>query len=127
MSNHHSVTVTTRLEDEGTDDERRCVDTVKFECTAPDNADCRNYPKCDCESFEWNDAETHDTSGHKRVPGRPCWLTDWFDAPAVVYAGVDADDMRDDYAAAVDRTGPITHEFMYGEYVEWDWAGEGDR
>ena len=126
-ANTHSVTVTTRLEDQGTEDERRVVDRVTFTCTAPDTADCRTYPKCDCESWSWNEAGTHDEDGHARVPGQECWIAGWIDNEMGSYTGADADEMRDDYVPAVDRSGPISARSIDGEYLEWNWASSPEQ
>lgn len=119
----HTVTVKTRLDDEGTEDERRVVDDVTFACSEPFDAECRSYPECDCERFNWNEAKTHDVEGHPRVTGRECSLQGWFENGMAVYVGDDYDDMRDDCAAAVDRTGLITTSWM-DEWPEWEWATE---
>lgn len=117
----HSVTVTTRLDDEGTEDERRTVERITFACTAPEDAVCRTYPhSCGCEVFEWNEAGTHDVAGHPRTTGNPCWMQDWFDAEGAVYSGDDGDDMRDDYVPAIDRTGLVIVSFV-DEWIEWEW------
>ena len=120
-TNYHTVTVKTRLDDEGTPDEARSVESVRFNCTAPEGADCRSYPECDCEQFDWNDAKTHDGAGHIRVTGRECFLKGWFDAEGAVYVGPDEDDRRDDYVPAIDRTGLIAVSFT-DEWPEWEWA-----
>ncbi|MFC5930901.1 hypothetical protein D6T64_11965 [Cryobacterium melibiosiphilum] len=122
-SKFHTVTVITKLDDEETEDERRVVDTVTFACTAPADAECRSYPNCDCEWFNWNDARTHDGEGHARVSGRECSLQGWFDNGNAVYEGDDSDDMRDDYVPAIDRTGHITTSWM-DEWPQWEWATE---
>lgn len=123
---HHTVTVTTRIVDEGTEDEQRVVDRVTFKCRAAADADCRTYPDCDCESWSWNDAGTHDEAGHERKPGHRCWLADWFDVDGACYVGDDGDDMRDDQVPAVDRSGPITTTWCE-DYIEWDWAVEASE
>ncbi|WP_120338112.1 hypothetical protein [Cryobacterium soli] len=121
LARFHSVTVTTKVEDEGTPDECRRVDEVKFTCTAAMDAECRTYPKhCGCEAFEWNEAETHDIEGHPRVSGNDCWMQDWFDNPGASYIGDDQDDMRDDCVPAIARTGLIIVSFV-DEWIEWDW------
>lgn len=117
--NPHTVTVTTGLRYEGTDDERRYVQSVTFTCTAPSIADCRRYPDCDCDVWRWNDAETHDRNGHLRTPGHECWLADWFAGDGHCYTGDDFDDMRDDCVPAIDRSGTITTRFVE-EHIEWD-------
>lgn len=119
----HTVTVTTRLDDAGTPDERRRVDEVRFVCTAPEDAECRTYPECDCESWHWNEDRTADEDGHPRVTGQECWLQGWFDAEQGVYTGEDGDDMRDDMVPAIDRSGPITATFL-DEWIEWDFMPE---
>lgn len=119
---YHTVTVTTRLGDAGTPDEERRVESVRFVCTAPEDADCRTYPTCDCERFDYNEAKTHDGAGHPRVIGQECWLQGWFDGESAVYAGDDYDDMRDDCIPAVDRTGSINILFTGDEWPEWEWA-----
>lgn len=117
----HSVTVTTKADDEGTPDEHRWVDQIKFTCTASADAECRTYPQhCGCEAFEWNEARTHDVEGHPRTSGNDCWMQDWFDAEGATYIGDDQDDMRDDYVPAVDRSGLIVVSFVE-EWIEWDW------
>jgi hypothetical protein len=122
VARFHSVTVTTKVEDEGTPDEHRWVDEIKFTCTAAPDAECRTYPEsCGCESFEWNEARTHDVEGHPRLSGQQCWMQDWFDnSPSASYIGDDQDDMRDDYVPATDRTGLIIVTFQ-DEWIEWDW------
>lgn len=122
MSKFHTVTVTTALDDEGTPDESRRVESIKFACSAPPDADCRTYPEsCGCDYFEWNEAKTHDVEGHERVSGKDCWLTDWFANEGAVYTGDDYDDMRDDCLPAIDRTGHIVTT-NNDEYVEWEWV-----
>ncbi|TFD27468.1 hypothetical protein [Cryobacterium cryoconiti] len=117
----HSVTVTTQLDDEGTLDECRRVDQVKFTCTAPAEAECRTYPdSCGCESFAWNEARTHDIEGHPRTIGNECWMQGWFDNEGAVYVGDGVDDMRDDYVPAVNRTGLVVISPIE-EWIEWDW------
>jgi len=117
----HSVTVTTTLDDEGTPDECRSVEQVKFTCTAETDAECRTYPDgCGCESFEWNKAGTHDTEGHLRTSGNRCWMQDWFENESAVYIGDDEDDMRDDRVPAINRTGLIIVTYS-DEWIEWDW------
>lgn len=123
---HHTVTVTTRIVDEGTENEQRVVDRITFKCRAAADADCRTYPDCDCESWSWNDAGTHDEAGHERKHGRRCWLADWFDADGACYVGEGADDMRDDQVPALDRSGPITTTWCE-DYIEWDWAVEASE
>ena len=120
-SKFHTVTVTTKLDGEGTEDESRVVDTVTFACTAPAYADCRKYPECDCERFNWNEARTHDVEGHPRITGRECFIEGWFDSGMAVYEGDDYDDMRDDGVPAIDHTGLITESWM-DEWPQWDWA-----
>ena len=120
-TSYHTVTVTTELEDEGTEDERRVVDTVKFACSAPDDAECRKYPNCDCERFDYNEARTHDGSGHPRIEGQECSLQGWVENGMAVYVGDDYDDMRNDCTPAFDRTGPITTAWM-DEWPEWEWS-----
>jgi len=121
IAHFHSVTVTTLVDDEGTEDEYRRVDRVKFTCTAAAEAECRTYPKhCGCEAFEWNEARTHDIAGHPRTSGNDCWMQDWFDSEGAVYVGADEDDRRDDYVPAIDRTGLIIVAFS-DEWIEWDW------
>lgn len=119
----HTVTVTTTLDDEDTDDEIRTVDDVTFNCTAPADADCRRYPECACEVFNWDDDGDRDLQGHPRVPGRECWLAAWFSAGQAVYEGEDADDaQRDDCLPAVDRAGHILHTFSPDEYVGFEFV-----
>jgi len=120
-TNHHSVTVKTRLDDEGTPDEERRVESVQFVCTAPADADCRTYPECQCETFNWAEDKTRDIEGHPRVSGRDCWMGDWFEAEGAVYVGDDYDDMRDDCIPAIERGGHIT-VFFQEEWIEWKWA-----
>ena len=105
----HRVTVATRLEDEGTPDERRYVDRVTLTCDAVPEANCRMYPDCDCEGWPCE---------HERIPGQECVLKGWFDAEGAVYAGNDYDDMRDDCVPAVDRSGPIEVKWL-DEWPEW--------
>jgi len=114
----HTVNVTTTLDDEGTEDERRRVDDVRFACTASEDADCRTYPDCDCEAWFWNEDRTTDEAGHVRTPGHECWLAPWFENEGHSYAGEDADDARDDMVPAVDRSGHITVTF-FDEWIEW--------
>ena len=117
----HSVTVTTLLDDEGTPDECRRVDKVKFTCTAEADAECRTYPdSCGCESFEWNEAGTHDIEGHPRTSGNECWMQDWFENQGAMFEGADAVDMRDDHVPAINRTGLVVVSFVE-EWIEWDW------
>lgn len=122
----HTVTVTTRLYDEGTEDESRTVDRVTFTCDAPTDADCRRWPNCDCESWSWDDTGTRDENGHERVSGQPCWLSGWFDAEGAVYVGDDYDDMRDDCVPAIDRTGEIVVKF-HDEWPEWTFVEPADH
>ncbi|MFE6966859.1 hypothetical protein ACFVAJ_17245 [Agromyces sp. NPDC057679] len=122
----HTVTVTTRPEEAGTPDEYRVVDEVAFTCTAPDDAECRSYPECDCESWTWNDDRTGDEWGHPRVPGRQCWLAGWFDAEGAIYAGINGDEMRDDLIPARDFSGPIITTWCH-EWVEWEFAAPDTR
>ena len=121
----HVVTVTTILEDEGTRDERRYVERVVFVCSAPEDGDCRTYPQCDCESWQWSPDGTTDEEGHPRVSGQECWLGSWFENDAAVYGGDDYDDMRDDCVPAVDRSGPIVLT-GFTEYPEWRFAEDAD-
>lgn len=115
----HTVTVTTRLDDEGTEDECRRVDGVRFTCDADAFADCRTYPDCDCEWFHWDENDNmRDENGHERLPGQSCWLEAWFDNEGAVYVGDDYDDMRDDCVPPINRSGPI--EFRCVEdWPEW--------
>jgi hypothetical protein len=119
----HTVTVTTRVEDEGTPNEFRVIESITFKCDAPQDADCRRWPDCGCESWEWNEAGTHDQNEHERVPGQKCWLTDWFDAEGAIYVGDDYDDMRADCVPAIDRTGEITVAWS-DEWPEWTFLPE---
>lgn len=131
MTHPHTVTVNTRLDDEGTEDEVRVVDSVVFTCTAPADGDCRTCPDCDCESWQWDtmtgaigpdgiEMPTHDIHGHERIPGRECWLIGWFQNNAAIYNGADRSDTRDDGIPAVDRSGPIRVWFIE-EWPEWRW------
>lgn len=119
----HTVTVTTRVEDDGTPDEFRVIESITFSCDSPPDADCRRWPDCGCESWRWNEAGTHDENGHERIPGQKCWLTDWFDAEGAIYTGDDYDDMRDDYVPAIDRSGEITVRWC-DEWPEWTFLPE---
>lgn len=121
----HTVTVTTRVEDEGTEDERRRVDRIVFTCDAGPDADCRRYPDCDCETFVYVNDRNEDTSGHERVPGRSCLLADWFSAEGASYVGDDYDDMRDDGVPAIDRSGPI--DVSWHEWPEWTFRETPDH
>lgn len=122
--NYHTVTVTTRADaDPNAEDGSRVVDRVTFVCTAPPDADCRSYPDCDCEAWRWDDSGMHDEEGHARVQGQPCWLTDWFANEGAIYTGDDADDMRDDYVPAIDRTGHIS-VVSGDEWPEWDFVDD---
>ena len=121
VAKFHSVTVTTKTDDEGTEDECRRVDRIEFVGTAPADEECRTYPEsCGCESFEWNKARTHDMEGHPRTSGNECWMKDWFDAEGAMYDGDDQDDMRDDQVPAIDRSGDIIVSFVE-EWIQWDW------
>lgn len=118
----HTVTVTTRLDDEGTEDERRRVDTVTFVCDYPADADCRTYPNCDCERFTHDENDpSRDEAGHVLVAGQRCWLADWFDADGAVYVGDDYDDMRDDCVPPINRSGRIEFRGVEG-WPEWWFA-----
>ncbi|MFD6030495.1 hypothetical protein ACFWE5_07250 [Cellulosimicrobium funkei] len=123
----HVVTVTIYPADPDAEDARPTVDRVAFTCSAPDDADCRNTPDCDCEAWYWNDDKTADQSGHPRVPGQPCWVASWFDSTdSAVYAGDDMDDRtRDDCVPAIERSGPIDVTWCDG-YIEWTWRDGHD-
>lgn len=118
----HTVTITTRVDDEGTEDERRRVDRVSFTCNAGPDADCRRYPDCECESWKWDETGERDRYGHERIPGQKCWLSDWFDAEAACYVGDDMDDMRDDGVPAIDYSGEIEVVSFAAEFPEWVFA-----
>lgn len=118
-THRHVVTVTVNPADPDDEDERPTVDRVVFTCSAPEDADCRTYPTCDCETWRWSDDRMFDEAGHRRVRGQPCWITDWFETDGAVYAGDDLDDLRrDDCVPAVARSGPISMTFD-GDGVEW--------
>ena len=95
---HHIATITT-------DPVSGDAISVNLTCTAPDDADCRTYPECDCEWW-FRDGTGHDAEGHPFVPGRPCWLATWFtgDPEATTYRGPDG---WNGEVPDVDRTGPI--------------------
>lgn len=121
----HTVTVTTRVEDEGTEDERRRVDRVVFSCDAAEDADCRRWPDCGCEYWSWDETGDCDQNGHERIAGQRCWLSSWFEADGAVYVGDDYDDMRDDCVPAIDRAGEITTTWV-GDWPEWTFVGSSD-
>lgn len=118
----HHVAVSISVDDAGTADEYRRVDTVRFTCTAPADAACRTYPEnCDCERWYYDAAGVPDDAGHIRASGQPCWLTDWFESGMAVYVAADYDDMRDDAVPAIERSGNIT--ISYGdEWPEWQFV-----
>ena len=117
----HTVTVTVRTEDEGTEDECLTVDSIRFACTAPEDAECRTYPVgCGCESFTFNPDRTEDLEGHKVTSGNKCWLTGWFENDSADYEGEDYDDMHENGVPSIARSGPIKHNWQE-DYVAWEW------
>lgn len=113
--NYHRVTVTLAEPDE---DGWRDDPVVTFTCTAPEDAECRVYPECDCEWFTIN--KGHDEAGHPVVAGRECWVCGWFDFGAAWYTGSDSDD---DCLPTVERSGSILVS-LDEDHVEWTWSAE---
>lgn len=91
---------------------------VHFTCTAAPEDDCRNYPACDCES--WNDDHaTEYGPGHEKIQRDECWIKPWFDHGQHSYDGEDLDDTGDYLIpAGMTRTGPVNCDFQ-GEYILW--------
>lgn len=120
QSEHHLVTVTT-----ATEDDWAYLESIEFTCTAPENADCRTYPDCGCETFTEGDQAAHDAAGHPYVPGRECWVKTWFDASpgaeCTIYVGGDGTYDTDCGVPLVERSG---HVEVVGFDVapEWRWA-----
>lgn len=131
---HHTATVCTVVHEAGTEDELRVIDSVEFNCTAPEDASCRTYPDCECETFtEDSDNPGFDDSGHPYRPGQGCWVKDWFDAmpnaESTVYVGADGDDSRHDgWLPAIDRTGHVKIVACDIETgPEWEWEAMRDE
>jgi len=120
----HMVTVA--VEQDGPDDDCPTV-TVRFECTAPEDATCRTYPDCGCEAFT-EDIPGEDESGHPYITGRPCWVGDWFDCDdhGTAYAGEDADECNPHDVPTIAQRGHIAVRFV-DESVEWEWVGVPER
>lgn len=115
--NYHRVAVTLAEPDE---DGWRSTPTIEFDCDAPEDAECRTYPDCDCETFT-KDGQGNDVAGHPCVAGQECWLQGWFDNTEPDYTGTDSEDGFPTIA----NSGPIVTEFA-GDYVEWRWADDKD-
>ncbi|WKN53798.1 hypothetical protein HJ581_0008300 [Rhodococcus opacus] len=85
---------------------------IEFTCNADPTADCRNYPDCECES--WEQDHPHPTAPHDK-----CWMQDWFDNGGTV-PSVDGFDEHD---LAVGMKGPIKTYFCT-DYIEWEFVTE---
>lgn len=131
LPEHHTVTVRTKTEDEGTPDAYTYLDEVTCECAAPADAPCRTYPDCYCEVFNDDpDNPGHDYAGHPFLKGRPCWVEDWFKANhnggCTEYVGADATDAADCGVPIVDAAGHILVGFDT-DHLTWEWANpQGD-
>jgi hypothetical protein len=80
---------------------------INFTCNADPTADCRNYPDCECESWE----QDHP---HPSAPHDKCWMQDWFDND-----GTDPQiDTLSDVEYTVGMKGPIWTSFQE-DYIEW--------
>lgn len=112
---YHRVTVTVTPAD---DPEDRPEVDIRFACTAPEGAECRTYPDCDCESFTEGDVPGHDGSGHPYIAGRQCWLADWFDGNGAVFDGPDSELWEDHEHPAIARAGTIDVQWEC-DYINW--------
>lgn len=86
----------------------------RFVCTASPEAPCRNYPACECET--WNPAH-HE---HPNVPQEECWQAPW----------IQASDLSDTYALEellLDDDefpdGPVATTWE-GDYLLWEYADD---
>ena len=109
-TNPHTVNVTAET---GLDPEDAPCGTpdVTFTCTAPDTAECRNYP---------NEVEFWYEDDPRSVPQPECWAESWFREDLFTYAGPDARGFSGaDGLPNIDRTGPVT--ITYDDGLEWAW------
>lgn len=83
---------------------------VAFECTAGSWADCRNYPACECESWDASHF-SEPTAGHEPVPHDQCWMKYW----------VEESDAPDDLPSEVTGRFPITASWEF-DYLAWEIA-----
>lgn len=100
MGARHSVRIT------GTDE----APVLTFICHGDQDAPCRNYPACTCES--WDDDHVH-----PKVPQERCWMADWFDND-----GIDPQvECLADHEYRPGMGGPIEAWFRE-DYIEWEFA-----
>lgn len=101
----HTVTIA------GTEDDPK----IEFTCHGDRDAECHNYPDCDCERW------TRSGHEHEFVPHDDCWMKTFFD---------NADDggvnPQPEYLAEDDITvgmsGPIKTYFDIDGFIEWEFV-----
>ncbi|MFC4373349.1 hypothetical protein ACFO5K_04470 [Nocardia halotolerans] len=90
---------------------------IKFTCHGDRDAECHQYPDCDCERW---DSDHEEEQGHPLVPHDQCWMKNWFD-----------NDCTDPYSETliecdytVGMSGPIKARFEEDDYVAWEFIEE---
>ncbi len=121
----HTVKVTTRERDPGTEHARMVVAAVAFTCSGDKTSPCHQYPACGCEVWALDIHGDAAAAGHEDTPHARCWLAAWFDSGCAVYQGDDADEGTDDGVPVIDREGLIATGFE-DEYLTWEWAVDSD-
>lgn len=123
LPEHHTLTVKTTPDPD--EPGLSYLDFVTLECTAPEDAPCRTYPDCGCDTFNHGEEPGIDQHGHPYISGQPCWLEQWFESEplgqATAFVGNSATDETDCGVPLVDRTGNIKLVGFW-DYPEWDWA-----
>lgn len=123
IDRHHRI----RL-DVAWDGDEREVRHVRFECLAPPEAPCHQYPGCGCE--EW-DVEIHHPDhpmpGHEPVQQEECWKIPWLESFADVYDVVESyDPDLDDITEDDLRDGVIVTSWE-GDWLAWSYADPEPR
>ena len=83
---------------------------IQFTCHSDQHAECRNYPDCQCESWD-------DDHEHPKVPQPECWMQAWFDNDGIDPMSENLEDCE--YRPGM--SGPIKTYFCE-EYIEWEFA-----
>ncbi|MBF6254441.1 hypothetical protein IU414_06435 [Nocardia farcinica] len=105
----HTVAIT------GTEDAPK----IKFTCHGGRDAECHQYPDCECETWE---------PGHEHpfAPHEECWMQSWFDN-AAAGAVEPGPEFLADCGIEVGRCGPIKTRSRVPDYIEWEFTEEVGR
>ena len=107
----------------GSDPARHHIVDGEFVCSAPEDAQCRTFPTCGCESWCCCGipGESHDEDDHccmtTTKSGQGCWIAVWVDAAGVEDSG---DVQYDEEGEPIVPDGPVACDWNDG--IRWTYV-----